>query len=47
MLSPSGPIKNNGMFGELKAGYDVAIQGSFGIVMRDVTRGGELIMSVE
>lgn len=47
MLAPSGPIKNNGMFGELKAGYDVAIQGSFGIVMRDVTRGGELIMSVE
>ena len=47
MLSPSGPIKNNGMFGDLKAGYDTAIQGSFGIVMRDVTRGGELILSAE
>jgi len=47
MLSPSGPIKNNGVFGELKAGYDTAIQGTFGLVMRDATRGGELILSME
>lgn len=46
MLSPSGPI-TSGVFGELKQGYDTAIQGSFGLVMRDCTLGGELILSTE
>jgi len=45
-LSPSGPI-TNGRFGSLKAGYDVACQGSAGVVIRDVTRCGELIMDFE
>lgn len=46
MISPSGPI-TNGQFGDLKAGYDVAIQGSAGVVIRDVSRCGELILAVD
>lgn len=46
MMTPSGPI-TNGQFGGLKAGYDVAIQGTAGVVIRDVTRCGELILSAE
>lgn len=46
MLSPMGPI-TSGVFGELKQGYDTAIQGSFGLVMKDCTLGGELILSLE
>lgn len=46
MIGPNGPVKN-GKFGGLKAGYDVAIQGTAGIIIRDVTRCGELIFSVE
>lgn len=44
MMSPNGPI-TNGEFGALKMGYDVAIQTTAGIIMRDVTRGGELIFA--
>jgi hypothetical protein len=47
MLGPSGPITNGGKFGSLKAGYDVAIQASAGVVIKDVTRCGELILSFE
>lgn len=46
MISPSGPI-TSGQFGGLKAGYDVAIQGTAGVVIRDVSRCGELILSNE
>lgn len=47
MIGPNGPITNGGTFGELKAGYDVAIQGTAGVVIRDVSRCGELVLSVD
>lgn len=46
MLTPSGPI-TSGVMGSHKAGYSVAVQGTAGVVIRDVTRCGELILSAE
>lgn len=42
MIGPSGPIKG-GILGDLIQGYQVAMQGSAGIWMKDASRGGELI----
>lgn len=47
MLGPNGPINNGGIMGSHKAGYSVAVQGTAGVVIRDVTRCGELILSID
>lgn len=41
-VGPNGPVKG-GQVGALKAGYDIFTEGTCGIWMKDVTRGGELI----
>jgi len=41
-VGPNGPVRG-GQAGALKAGYDVFMEGTGGIWMRDVTRGGEMI----
>lgn len=46
MVGPNGPI-TSGVFGSLKNGYDVAIQGTGGIWIKDVTRCGELILGID
>jgi len=45
-VGPSGPVKG-GSVSVLKAGYDMFTEGSGGIVMFDVTRGGEMYQDVE
>lgn len=45
-VTPNGAIQG-GMGASRKAGYDVWMQGSFGIVVKDVTRCGEIIPLLE
>jgi hypothetical protein len=45
LVGPNGPTQG-GVVGALKNGYDVAMQGSAGLLIRDVTRGGELIPDI-
>lgn len=45
-VGPNGPVKG-GQAGALKAGYDLFTEGTAGIWMKDVTRGGELIYDYE
>ena len=42
-ITPMGPITNKGMAVTAKAGYTVAIEGTIGAIIRDVTSCGELI----
>jgi hypothetical protein len=42
-ITPMGPITNKGMAVTAKAGYTVAIEGTVGAIIRDVTSCGELI----
>jgi len=42
-ITPMGPIANKGMAVSAKAGYTVAIEGTMGAIIRDVTSCGELI----
>lgn len=46
-MTPSGPISNGGAMGSHKAGYSVSVSGTAGVVIRDVTRCGELILAVD
>ena len=46
MVGPSGAITGMGMTASLKQGYDVAIQTSAGVVIRDVSQAGELIPEI-
>lgn len=41
-VGPMGPVQG-GQAGALKAGYDIFVEGTMGIWMKDPTRGGELI----
>lgn len=45
-IGPNGPI-TSGQFGGLKAEYTAAEEGTFGVIMLDPTRGGELIMDTD
>jgi len=45
-ITPSGPVKG-GMAGALKAGYDMFTEGTFGVMITDVTRCGELVYDFE
>ena len=45
-VGPQGPVKG-GSVSVLKAGYDMFTEGTGGIVMFDVTRGGEMYQDVE
>lgn len=44
--TPTGPVKG-GMAGSFKAGYDMFTEGTAGLLIRDVTRCGELIYDFE
>jgi hypothetical protein len=45
-VGPNGPVQG-GQAGALKAGYDLFVEGTGGIWMKDPTRGGELIFDFE
>lgn len=45
-MTPTGPIQG-GMGAAMKAGYDLWCQGTAGLLIRDVTRAGELIYDNE
>ena len=45
-VGPSGPIMG-GQAGSLVAGYDTFCEGTAGLWMKDVTRGGEIILDAE
>lgn len=45
-VGPMGPVKG-GQAGALVAGYDMFVEGTGGIWMVDVTRGGEIIADFE
>jgi len=45
-VSPEGPIQG-GQFGALIAGYEMAVEGTAGLWIKDVTRCGELIYDYE
>ena len=44
--TPTGPVKG-GQAGSMKAGYDLFTEGTAGLLVRDVTRCGELIYDFE
>lgn len=44
--TPTGPVKG-GQAGSLKAGYDMFVEGTGGIMITDVTRCGELVFDYE
>lgn len=46
-ISPAGPITGNGLAGSSEAAYSVAIEGTLGAVIRDVTSCGEFIYDYE
>lgn len=46
-ITPMGPITGNGMAVTAKAGYTVAIEGTLGAIIRDVTSCGEIIYDYE
>jgi hypothetical protein len=43
MVSPMGPVTGRGMTASLKHSYDVGIQTSAGLLIRDVSQCGEII----
>lgn len=45
-VGPNGPVKG-GQAGALKAGYDMFVEGTGGVWMKDPTRGGELIFDFD
>jgi len=45
-VGPMGPVKG-GVVGSLKAGYDMFVEGTAGVLIVDASRGGELIYDYE